>query len=84
MQRFLIAVLFCVLLLGASGFASTHRYHSDRSTSRRASATRPYYGGGHHTKPHGGRYPGSTNAHHKDGHYQNWRTGDSYGVHKLR
>ncbi|KAA9041010.1 hypothetical protein FW778_02935 [Ginsengibacter hankyongi] len=29
----------------------------------------PYYGGGYHTKSHGGHYAGSTNTHHKNGHY---------------
>jgi len=44
MQRFLIAVVFCVLLFGTSGFASTHRYHSAKTyttyhSSRHASAS---------------------------------------------
>ncbi len=89
MQRLLLVVLSVVLLLGASGIASTYRSHSKtftarHSTPRRVSAPRPYYGGGHHTKSHGGKYPGSMNAHHKNGHYQNWRTGNSYGVHQAR
>jgi len=42
----------------------------------------PYYGGGHHTKSHGGRYAGSTNSHHKHGHYQNPKTNNKYGHHK--
>ena len=90
MRRFLNLVFAFMLLLGVPGIASTHNYRvaktyaTHHSTSRRASTTRPYYGGGHHTKPHGGKYRGSTNAHHKNGHYQNWRTGDSYGVHQAR
>jgi len=44
--------------------------------------SRPYYGGGRHTTSHGGQYPGATNAHHKNGHYQNWRSSNRYGVHK--
>jgi hypothetical protein len=90
MKQLLIVVLSWVLLLGASGVASTHSYHSTKThaarsgTSSHALASRPYYGGGHHTESHGGKYRGSTNGHHKNGHYQNWRTGNSYGVHQAR
>ena len=87
MRRFLNLVLACVLLHGMPSIASTHNYRlaktyaTHHGTTRRASSSRPYYGGGHHTEPHGGKYPGATNAHHKNGHYQNWRTGNSYGIH---
>jgi hypothetical protein len=85
MRRFLNLVLVFVLLHGVPSVASTQNYRTTRrSTFPHASATRPYYGGGHHTEPHGGKYPGATNAHHKNGHYQNWRTGDSYGVHQAQ
>ncbi len=44
----------------------------------------PYYGGGHHTKSHGGSYPGSTNSHHRNGHYRNYKTVNTYGRHRRR
>jgi len=44
----------------------------------------PYYGGGHHTKSHGGYYSGSTNFHNRHGHYRNYRTMNTYGRHKRR
>jgi hypothetical protein len=51
--------------------------------AHRSRAPRPYYGGGKHTDSHGGQYPGSTNQHHKNGHYHSPRTGaDQYGKHK--
>ena len=58
--------------------------HSSHSTGTRAShSSRPYYGGGKHTESHGGQYPGSTNEHHKNGHYRSPVTGqDQYGKHK--
>jgi hypothetical protein len=88
-------LLLCTLLVPTVSASSTHRTYTPRASSGyrsgtrsspapRASASRPYYGGGHHTTSHGGRYPGETNAHHKHGHYQNWRTGDSYGGHQAR
>ena len=41
----------------------------------------PRYGGGRHTKSHGGSY-GSRGSSHKGGHYTS-RTGDhTYGTHK--
>lgn len=43
---------------------------------------RPNYGGGYHTKSHGGSYPGSTNSHHKGGHYVNPNSDNLYGTHK--
>jgi len=48
----------------------------DRSTSR------PYYGGGKHSKSHGGHYQGEKNSHHKGGQYKNPRSHDRYGKHK--
>lgn len=44
----------------------------------------PNYGGGHHTKSHGGRYVGGSGAHHKGGHYVNPRTSNTYGRHKRK
>jgi hypothetical protein len=84
-----IALLYSLFALPAA-FATTHRTYSPRPssahhyTARSSSATRPNYGGGHHTKPHGGNYPGETNAHHRNGHYNNWRTANRYGEHKPR
>jgi hypothetical protein len=46
------------------------------------SASRPNYGGGKHTKSHGGHYQGQQNAHHRGGHYKNPKTNDQYGRHK--
>jgi hypothetical protein len=46
------------------------------------SSSRPNYGGGKHTKSHGGHYQGERNSHHKGGHYKNPRTADQYGRHK--
>jgi hypothetical protein len=82
-----IALLYSLLAIPAA-FATTHRTYSPRpssahhNTARSSSASRPYYGGGHHTTSHGGNYTGETNAHHRNGHYRNWRTADEYGVHK--
>jgi len=68
---------------------STHSSHSSSTRSPHPSSThkspssRPYYGGGKHTESHGGQYPGSTNEHHKNGHYRSPATGqDQYGKHK--
>jgi len=70
-----------------AAYADTPTYRTEThsktcSMARRSSASRPYCGGGKHTTSHGGRYPGTTNAHHRNGHYQNWRTANRYGVHK--
>jgi hypothetical protein len=74
---------------GASVSRGTHSTHSSSTHSSRSSGThsshssRPYYGGGKHTESHGGRFPGSTNEHHKNGHYRSPVTGqDQYGKHK--
>ena len=86
--RALVIALFCFLLSLPAAFATTHRTYSPRpssshhNTARSSSAVRPNYGGGHHTTSHGGNYPGETNAHHKNGHYRNWRSANRYGVHK--
>jgi hypothetical protein len=88
MKRFaaLLALLWIVISLSAA-YAGTPKYRTGTysktySAARHSSASRPYYGGGKHTTSHGGRYPGETNSHHKNGHYNNWRSGDRYGVHK--
>jgi hypothetical protein len=66
---------------GAYVSRSTHSSHSTRTNSSHSS--RPYYGGGKHTESHGGQFPGSTNEHHKNGHYRSPVTGqDQYGKHK--
>jgi hypothetical protein len=41
------------------------------------SSSRPYYGGGKHTKSHRVIYQGSQNSNHKGGHYRNPKTGRS-------
>jgi hypothetical protein len=46
------------------------------------SASRPNYGGGKHSKSHGGHYQGEQNPHHRGGHYKNPKTNDQYGRHK--
>jgi hypothetical protein len=85
--RFVILGLlaFLVPLSGnAKGTYVPRGTHSSHSSSKNSShASRPYYGGGKHTKSHGGQYPGSTNQHHKNGHYRSPVTGqDQYGKHK--
>jgi len=65
---------FVVILLSCT----TSLWAQHRSNS----GARPYYGGGHHTTPHGGHYQGETNSHHKCGHYVNPQTNNRYGVHK--
>ncbi len=49
---------------------------------QRHSSARPNYGGGKHTKSHGGHYQGEQNSHHKGGHYKNPKANDQYGRHK--
>jgi hypothetical protein len=88
--RSLALTLLCCILAMFSASATPHGTHSPRvssghhSTERSSRTSRRFYGGGHHTTSHGGNYPGETNAHHRNGHYQNWRTANRYGVHKPR
>jgi len=88
MKRIAAMLTFlCVMLSLPAVCASTPKYRTGAhakyySTPHHSSARRPYYGGGKHTTSHGGQYPGATNSHHRYGHYQNWRTGNRYGVHK--
>jgi hypothetical protein len=42
---------------------------------------RRYYGGGHHTKSHGGTYVGGRGSSHKGGHYRNSSSYNRYGIH---
>jgi len=80
---FLAPILAAFTLISApdaAQCASSHHYGSHP----RSTASRPYYGGGHHTSSHGGSYPGSVNSHHKNGHYQNPKSHNRYGVHKVR
>jgi len=65
-----------------TGRVATRPVRPPRSSVPHSAGRRPYYGGGHHTVAHGGNYPGATNAHHKNGHYSNWRTANRYGVHQ--
>ncbi len=62
-----IVLSLCFLLIVSFGFA-------DKS--------HPYYRGGHPTSSHGEHYAGSTNSHHKGGHYRNAATNNRYGRHK--
>jgi hypothetical protein len=48
----------------------------------RGGGGRPYYGGGKHTKSHGGDYVGGQGSSHKGGKYTNPSSGDRYGIHK--
>jgi hypothetical protein len=64
-----VAALFFLFCFSASAHHTSH-------------ASRPYYGGGHHTTSHGGRYQGETNVHHKGGHYRNPKSNNQYGRHK--
>jgi hypothetical protein len=95
MKPALLALLLCMLLVPTVYASSTHRTHKPRTSSGyrsgtksspapRASASRPYYGGGHHTASHGGSYSGETNAHHNHGHYRNWKSANRYGVHQYQ
>jgi hypothetical protein len=82
-----ILILLCIMVSLCAAHAATPKYRTGThartySTARHSSASRPYYGGGKHTTSHGGQYPGATNSHHKNGHYNNWRSGNRYGVHK--
>ncbi len=80
-----IVPLILAWLLLTIGPAWAQRASDSTSSPRtRSSASRPYYGGGHHTTPHGGHYDGETNPHHKGGHYKNPRSNNQYGVHKPR
>ena len=87
--RVLFLLLAGLVLLAGTDAAycrSSHHYSSHpRSTvssHTRSTGGRPYYGGGHHATSHGGSYPGSTNFHHKDGHYVNPRANNHYGIHQ--
>nr|DAH84779.1 MAG TPA: hypothetical protein [Caudoviricetes sp.] len=44
--------------------------------------SRPFYGGGHHTYSHGGKFFGGRGSSHKGGKYHNPRSGHRYGKHK--
>lgn len=55
--------------------------HGGKAASTSRSVGRPYYGGGRHTKSHGGAYPGSVGPSHVGGHYVNPKSGDRYGIH---
>jgi uncharacterized membrane protein len=87
-------IVFLLLAIPAIAYpsrsSSSPKYKSTPNSQRNTSgysrtyATRPYYGGGHHTASHGGHYPGETNVHHKGGHYSNPKTSNRYGVHKIR
>ncbi len=62
----IILVLICVTI---SLFSYSQKRH-------------PYYGGGHHTKSHGGHYSGGSGSSHRGGHYVNSKTASTYGRHK--
>src|SRR5260370_33265593 len=71
-MKFLRIAVFAICSLLA--FGSVEAQHHSNS--------RPNYGGGKHSKPHGGHYQGQQNSHHKGGHYKNPRTSNQYGHHK--
>jgi hypothetical protein len=85
-----LALLFPLLLLPVASATGTRKRQTTTSPKtysswgRQPSASRPCYGGGHHTASHGGHYFGATNGHHRNGHYGNWNTKSRYGVHKPR
>lgn len=68
-----VAILLMLLLLPC-GFID--------AKGKSSHSSRPYYGGGHHTTSHGGRYSGGTGPSHKGGHYKNPGTHNRYGKHK--
>lgn len=68
--RSFVRLFFAFLLFITPAFGQRH------------SSSRPTYGGGKHTKSHGGHYQGEQNSHHKGGHYKNPKTADEYGRHK--
>jgi hypothetical protein len=87
MKQIAMLALLCIMVFSSTAYASTPKYQTgtrarNYTTVRHSSATRPYYGGGRHTTSHGGSYPGETNSHHRNGHYQNWPSNNRYGVHK--
>jgi hypothetical protein len=67
----ILSMLVLILALSMPAFAKRDRGGSG-----------PNYGGGHHTKSHGGHYQGEKNSHHKGGHYKNPKTSNKYGKHK--
>jgi len=70
-MKFLRIAAFALCSLLAFGSAEAQHHGS-----------RPNYGGGKHSKSHGGHYQGQQNSHHKGGHYKNPKTSDQYGRHK--
>src|SRR5207302_8158600 len=84
MKKLLLSLVLTAALLAQPVLGGSQRGHSSHTRGQRvsSSASRPYYGGGHHTKSHGGKYQGSVNSHHKRGHYNNPRTDNRYGKHK--
>ncbi len=71
---------------------SANKAASGISSSTLASSTqtnltnviRPVYSGQKHTKTHGGFYLGSTNVHHKNGHYVSPTSQHIYRIHKTK
>lgn len=80
MKRTLSLLLAVTFLFGTLSPVLAERRRSSSSRSYRSS--RPYYGGGKHTKSHGGSYSGGRGSSHKGGHYKNAKTGNRYGKHK--
>lgn len=63
------------VLLALTLLATTAAFSTD--------TTKTTYPGTKHTTSHGGTYTGSTGgSSHKNGHYENSKTGDKYGTHK--
>ena len=84
MKTVLRAAALILLAMTSLPWAERVNRHTSSTHPPRARtyASRPYYGGSHHTNSHGGRYVGETNVHHKGGHYVNPRTNNRYGTHK--
>ena len=78
----LLAVLLFILyaLTPSAGFAQRGHYSHSHSYSSHPSS-RPYYGGGHHTRSHGGSY-GVSGSSHRGGHYTSHSGSHHYGRHK--
>ena len=61
-----------VLIAGLSNAADARGFRSGRH----------YYGGGHHTSSHGGRFISGRGSSHKGGHYSHPTHGRRYGRHR--
>jgi hypothetical protein len=69
-------------ILGFAAVLLLNFTNIDDSFARGGGGGRPYYGGGKHTKSHGGDYVNGQGSSHKGGKYVNPNSGDRYGIHK--